>query len=661
MARIKSPAENKDDTKRETKRPLKRAKKKRAINDEADVIIRDISDVSGKVQVAGHDIVTHEHYEEATAARTEKEFKIYELEELKASLFEKIESLKIQSSTPSKTDQSFHPNALELNEGPYLLGREENLRHLTERFVAEQSIFISGRAGVGRTSLLQAGLMPYFLEQGHLPVLISISAEPLDLIVKRKILTGVDSTTYLKRLNLAKFLEHVTKFLQPNKWLLLLLDDFENIYEQHLEEEHLRAFEMEWGLTKANRKLRWLFSIDHGFRARLAPFDPHEPLEVPPLERVAAAQAIQGLEQDGLRVDEAYSDEILNELAKHRGSLEDTRINPSDIQIILQALAEASSSGSLSRAYEEKGRVNGIFRAYLADTIDNEFPSSYKPVLWQVLTVLNEKYGTLVSARWIESEIKRSGFGPEQVSELLRGLRKAHLIRARDEKYELANVNLRRAIHDRLEEETRLQTALENARNEYRRQLDNIRASALRGMLAGGVGFAAFRWIVGGLVRNPLDLVFLTLLYASIGGMTGLLLTFSTDVFIARFRERHSWQRYLLSTASGLVMFGLALAIYVYQTEHIGNQLLPLGLAAVVGGAWGSVAGAGMAWAMGSLRLQLWKILLTAAASALTLFLFNRFLPVLNRPEPLQLLLGGFWLPLVLLTGILFWKRADPD
>jgi hypothetical protein len=656
MARSKSKAGNDQDAEGEGDRKPKKAKKKRASSEKANVKVGDISNVPGNVQVAGGDIRTTVTYEEATAARTEKEFEVNELEELRVSLFEKRESLKLQSTAQVESGGAFHSSALGLNQGRYLLGRAEPLRQLIQRLDSEQSVFISGRGGVGRTSLLQAGLMPYLLEQGHLPVLVSLSREALELSIKRNILTRVESTTYLKRLNLAKFLEHAAKFLPGNKRLVLLIDDYENVSEQTLEEQ-LQAFETEWGLTKANRKLRWLFSIDRGFTARLAPFQPDGILDVPPLDRAAATQVIVGPNHDGLKIEEAYLNEILNELGNHRETIKGASINPSELQVVLRALAESDSSHSLSKAYEEKERVNGIFEDYLVRTIDNNFIPAERPVVWQILTFLKDEYGTPVSTGWIESKLRTYGFETKDVPHLLRGLRKQHVISAKEENYELAHVNLMRGIQKWLNE----QTLLKNAHDESIEQLNNIRASALRGLLAGGLGFAVFPWIVGGPVKDPAAVFFFTLLYAPVGALIGLLLTFFIDVFIARYRGSHPLQRYLLSAATGLITFGLGLGLYVYLEELGDKTLLQFILSTVVGGAWGTVTGTGIAWAMSSSRLQTWKIPVIALVSALTLYLFNVFFPVLNQATSLKILVGGFWFPFVILAGILFWKRADPN
>ncbi|HKY56310.1 MAG TPA: hypothetical protein VJM08_18480, partial [Anaerolineales bacterium] len=508
-------------------------------------------DLKGNLQVAAGDIVTNV---EATAARTEKEFEVNELEELKLAILEKIDSLRADHAAPLATDTPYHLNALALNEGKYLLGRADVLHQLTRRIDLKQAVFLSGRGGVGRTSLLQAGLMPVLLEDDHLPVLVSLSREPLELSIKRSILTRVESTTYLKRLNLAKFLEHAAKSLPENKRLLLLLDGFENIYEQ-TPAEQLQAFEAEWRLTQSNRRLRWVFSIDRGFSARLATFQPDDILELPPLDRAAATQVLVDPEQGGLKLEEAYLNEILNELESHRDSIKGASINPSELQVVIRSLAESDPSRTLSEIYEKRERVNGIFEEYLARTIANNFIPAQRPIVWQILTFLNEEYGRPVSMSWIEAQLRAYGFEVKNLPDLLRSLRKNHVIRVNDENYELAHVNLKRGIQKWLNE----QTLLKNARAEYIDQLNNIRASALRGMFGGALGFALFRWIVGG---SPQDLtaiavVFFTLLYAVIGGLSGLLLTFLSDVFIARHGGARPWQRYLLSAATGLITFGL--------------------------------------------------------------------------------------------------------
>ena len=612
-------------------------------------------DVKGNFQVSAGDIITKV---EATAARTAKEFEIDELEELKIAILEKIDSLRADTDAPLVTDKPYHLNALALNEGKYLLGRADVLNQLTRRIDLKQAVFISGRGGVGRTSLLQAGLMPTLLSQGDLPVLVSISSESLDLSIRRNILTRVESTTYLKKLNLAKFLEHATKFLSENKRLVLLLDGFENLYEQTATEQ-LQVFESEWKLTQSNRRLRWVFSIDRGFTARLAPFQPDDILEIPPLDRASAAQALVDPEQGGLKLEEAYLNEILNELGNHRDAIKGASINPSELQVVIRSLAESDPSRPLSEIYEMKERVNGIFEEYLDRTINNNFILAQRPIVWQILTFLNDEYGRPVSMSWIEAQLRAYGFDVKNLPDLLRSLRKHHVISTKEENYELAHVNLKRGIQKWLNE----QTLLKNARDEYIDQLNSIRASALRGMLGGALGFGLFRWIVGGRAVGMIAIASFTLQYAVIGGLSGLLFTFLIDVFIAQYRGIRPWQRYVLSAATGLITFGLGFGLFVFMHETAEDMLVRLIFPTIIGGAWGLVTGAGTAWAMSSSRAKVWKILVIAIASAFTFYLFNALLPVLNRstPTPLEILIGGFWVPFVILASVLFGKRAESD
>jgi hypothetical protein len=347
-------------------------------------------------------------------------------------------------------------------------------------------------------------------------------------------------------------------------------------------------------------------------------------------------------------------------LGSHRDALQGASINPSELQVVLRALAESNARQPLSKVYEEKERLSGIFEDHLVSVINNTFIPTQRPVVWQLLTFLKEEYGTPVSTAWIESKLSAYGFEPKEVPQLLGRLRKQHVIRAKEESYELAHVNLMRGIQKWLKE----QTLLKNARDESIEQLENIRASALRGLLGGALGFGLFRWIVGGPIGELIlpAIVFFTLLSAVIGAMSGLPLTFFIDVFIMRYRGSHPWHRYLLSAVTGLVTFGLGLGLYAYLFEIAENERLQFLFSMIVGGAWGAVTGAGIAWALSSPQLQKWKIPLIAMASALTLYVFNRFLPVLtSNSNALAILAGGFWVPFVILVSILFWKRFDPE
>ena len=650
MARSRNRAAKDQDAKGEGDRKPKGTGKRRAGSQKPKFSVRDISHVNGDVQFAGGDIVTTEIHEEATDARNEEEFEAKELLELGSSITAYLKSQKALSASQPEPDTFFHLKELELNEGQYLLGRAAILEQLDRRFRSKRAVFISGRSGIGRTSLLKAGLMPWLLERGHLPVLVSISGEPPELSIKRSLYAGIDSTTRLKEWRLAKFLEQASKFVPRGGQLVLLLEGYEHAVEG------LQDFVREWGLSSTNRKLRWLFSIDHGFTSRLAALRPEEILEVPPLERDTAAQAIRRLEQNGLAIEEAYLDEILNELGKHRGALSDTRIHPAELQVVLRALAEDTSSQSLAKVYETLEGVNGIFEKHLVSTVHANFVPDEREVIWQILSFLREEYGTPVSLARIRTRLTTFGFRADKLVELLGRLRGLHILGTEEESFELAHVNLMRGIRKWLEK----QTLIENARAQSLEQLNNIRASALRGMLAGAVGLAVFRRIVAEPIPDLAANVWTTLLFAPAGGLTGLLLTFFVDVFIARYPGTRPWQRYLMSAATGLVTFALGLALYVYLEEHGGDTVSQLLQAMLVGGAWGAVTGAGIAWVISAARVQIWKVPVIALASAFAFYFLNLIFPVLNRATPVEILVGGFWFPLVIVAATVLWRPDDP-
>jgi hypothetical protein len=101
--------------------------------------------------------------------------------------------------------------------------------------------------------------------------------------------------------------------------------------------------------------------------------------------------------------------------------------------------------------------------------------------------------------------------------------------------------------------------------------------------------------------------------------------------------------------------------MFIYLSENADNKLVQFIFSTITGGAWGIITGAGIAWALSSSRLQRWKVPVIAIASALTLYVFNLIFPVLNQATSLEILIGGFWFPFVILASVLFWKRAESD
>ena len=139
-------------------------------------------DISGKV--GGNAVIVqgekaHVDVTQRTATPTEikQQAEEADLILLKQSLIDKLGGLHDQvSPLHAKTLNPYRlGQALGFNEANLLMGRANIVGSILEHLLTEKTVFLAGNGGSGKTSLLQAGLLPRIVKQGDLPVYISIT------------------------------------------------------------------------------------------------------------------------------------------------------------------------------------------------------------------------------------------------------------------------------------------------------------------------------------------------------------------------------------------------------------------------------------------------------------------------------------------------------
>ena len=160
--------------------------------------------------------------------------------------------------------------------------------------------------------------------------------------------------------------------------------------------------------------------------------------------------------------------------------------------------------------------------------------------------------------------------------------------------------------------------------------------------------------ITGGI--QWLEAVFLTLLYAMIGGLIGLLLMFFVDISSAT--KMRLWIRYLIGAVSGAIAFGLALSLFVYLNIASDTPIQKALLSALEGSLWGLAAGAGIIWGMTTKRPGWLFILAVPLASGVMLILADSIFNALARSQPAQIAAGGWVFPFFIALGARVGRRT---
>jgi hypothetical protein len=536
-------------------------------------------------------------------------------------------------------------------------GRHEITNELLAQLKNSMTTFLDG---TGKTSLLQARVIPALVEEGHLPLLISVSSEPLEVSIKKQLLPNIGDMEFLNSMSLTEFVRRVSDQLK-DKYLFLLIDQFEDFFDQP--EPFRGSFAAEWKLCVSGSApdVHWLFSIPAGstyllnmFKEKLA-INPNL-ITLQPLERQEAGEAMRG--QASLRdieIDEPVADTLLDEL----DSLNKSIIDPGQLQLVCYMLAggnELLVKHWTMQHYTDQGRVEGILRGYLDRTIGNLDPLSREPA-WQMLATLIDPSEKVVSEAELIQKMKRLDVDEQITRSVLKYLEESHLVEYTTA-YKLSSDRLRPSIQEWRDR----RAALEKAKEEVWRQARTIGGSALRGLIGGAIGFMLAYWILPYVERAPITdpyfvewYVYNLALRALVGGIAGFLMILAIDLILASFKGKRNNLRLPAGMFVGAVSFALALAFHTELRDLSADPFSAMGIAAVEGAIWGLAAGAGTVWILISVRHTWLKFLGVSALCGLVLAISDLFMKGLDVNAPLYtVFIAGMVMPLFLIGSALW-------
>ncbi|MBN1451900.1 MAG: hypothetical protein JW963_12860 [Anaerolineales bacterium] len=629
---------------------------------------RDQYDISGKIEgqavvVQGPDARVEVKQTQLTPEEIRQQNETAELRLLQQAVIQKIDTLQQLVETPAESGGNpfRFGQALGLNESHRLAGSEKPLNAVLGQLQRNASTFVAGAGGCGKTSFLQAGIIPSLTGKGHLPVLVPVGAESLEVCIKRQFVDKIANTQYLSQVPLSAFLRHVTECLPDKAQLFLLIDRSEEFLGRS--EEEINHFKTEWAYCITNLpRLRWLFSIHLGSSYLLNSFEPetnpfHDLVILGLLDREAAREAIlEPAAKTGIEIDERIVDDILDQLGPKN-------IVPCQLQTVCYMLAGGSQALTQRwkmDEYEKQGRANGILQKALEQIVKQFKPDEREPA-WQVLACLTEQREYRASWAWLKERLKEYELGTETLKDLVEQLETNHLIEIEEDKYRLATPNFIPRIQQWI---TDLAVS-RRAEMEAKRQARYIRDSSLRGLLGGAIGFVLFDKLFYPVKPpDPSYAIMFVIMTAGLGAIAGLLLTFFTDLSIATYRGRTDWRRYLVGGVVGVLATLVLLSLYNnfnFAGVSLTQSVIKAAPEAI---AWGLAIGLGITWVMSVRRYTGLVVLLVSALSGLVLLGAELVFGALvnpaweSTPSPLRIFLAGGITPLLYLTAAL-WRQSS--
>jgi formylglycine-generating enzyme required for sulfatase activity len=313
----------------------------------------------------------------------------------------------LPAETSSTSSPFFYLAAHDERDRWRLFGRESEIERLVGRALAERLVLVSGPSGVGKTSLLRAGVIPALRACGCSPVYVPCRQWPFD---HARAMLDPDAPSLAEALT-----AYATDGAQR---VVLIFDHLEALASQERQgSSALAAFCAELSQLLAGPleqlDVAVVLSVREEYVARLAPLRRAQwgalaELSVGSLPRAAAERALrQPLDERGVDLEPALVETLLDELATAARGLAGLRGGPSlgqqgdpvyppHLQMVATVLYEGLGERrrlTLSQ-YRALGGLDGVLREHLDQTLDRSLSAPQASIARGVFKELVSSEGT---------------------------------------------------------------------------------------------------------------------------------------------------------------------------------------------------------------------------------------------------------------------------
>ena len=420
-----------------------------------------------------------------------------------------VQKQTLDKAVPKSPYRGIHP--FRFIDQKYYFGREEITRQLVDKVLLYRLVVIFGESGAGKSSLLNAGLVPALKEKAFQPERLRVRPFKDQPLLIERIKTGEseflpsifarDSIPEGSALTAA--LEHFQQSINSaieSQYPVLIFDQFEELFTLFGSERILQLRLLNTIARLASDpelKVKIIVSIREDFLGRLQILTRRYPqifdhrIQIGLLTRENARQAILGPFQPA----NPFASTLLPDLAERiiddlSATQADRSIPPTQLQIICSRLwdtyaAETSEIGLTH--FEAMGGVRGILKAFLTSELQLFQPSLRRPAV-EVLTKLITDSNTrdVVSKEKIRALAAAGDKENAQLSTILETLESRRLINQVSQRgtyyYELSSEFLIEPV----------QKELAHLRLERQRRRAKIAFWSLLGLLI--IGIAGFAW-----------------------------------------------------------------------------------------------------------------------------------------------------------------------
>lgn len=318
------------------------------------------------------------------------------------------------------------------NDRSLFFGRDQEIERLAALIHAHRLVLFYGASGTGKTSLLQAGVIPRlkYSEPGYAVIVVRV-LDDVRMAIRGAVARQLDTLASRPDEALLETLAGVTETLGPT---VLVLDQFEEFFVHvDLETRQQLIGELAALYQAQDVPVKIVFSLREDSLARMGELEQRIVeifrirFQLQPLTTEQARQTIvRPVEAMGRRYEPALVDRLLDDLT-------DEGVMPPQLQLVCSTLydrlAPDESQISLPR-YEELGGAAGILNEYLV----GELARLAGPERALARSIFKELVDVNGHKRVCTKEdLSRAlGAGPAQLEPMLETLVHSHLIRPLD-------------------------------------------------------------------------------------------------------------------------------------------------------------------------------------------------------------------------------------
>ncbi len=310
-------------------------------------------------------------------------------------------------------------------------GREQEIEAICSQIIAHGSFILHGRSGVGKSSILRAGLTPRLRREGHAVLVVRSFTDPVGQI--KAGLANLLGETKQFESSLEDLISRAVAHLEGGL-VIFFLDQFEEFFSL-LSEDDRGRFVAEVGRLMARERgaLRLVFTLREDMLAEMSQLKQaipeifHHEYRLKRLSREQAALAITGPARAvGCSFEDDLVARLLDDLSDGEG------IDPPQLQIVCDNLYDSRSpGGAISLAsYERLGTASRILAGYL-ERVLGRFNTADLQSVKSILTTMISAEGERLVLKPAELEARVGAQARERLGGLVEELITARVVRRR--------------------------------------------------------------------------------------------------------------------------------------------------------------------------------------------------------------------------------------